>query len=143
MFAPCDGVVTYWEPEQLPNSGFQLGISPSKSPDLQVSMFHLAGNASSFKKGMALSAGQYLANHTGSITDSDIAIRNLSSNILLSYFDFIDSSVQSQFSARCIKDRDMMVISYDNRQLYPLSPCPGGTFNPSAPHVWPDFVVLC
>jgi len=143
MFAPCNGTVAYWQPELLPNSGFQLGLTPTGKPDMMVSMFHLAGNASSYKNGTVLTAGQYLANHTGSITDSDLAVRNLTSNTLLSFFQFIDDSVMELYAQHCVKDRHMMTIPSADRLKYPLSPCPGGVLNTSAPHFWPDTVVLC
>lgn len=142
MFAPADAIVVSWDQEQLPNGGYQLQMSSTIAPEIHINIFHLAGNSSSFSVGQKLFSGQYLSTHIGPITDSDIAVRNMTDNTLLSYFDVMTDSVFTKYQQRGVRSREDMIITFSERQQFPLSPCPNGSFNSTAPHGFPDYFIL-
>ena len=79
--------------------------------------------------GAAVTAGQPLGHHIGSVTTSDIAVRvnTPAGSRLVSYFALMTDELFQTYQRRGIANRDALIITREARDADPLA-CVGGKF---------------
>jgi len=128
IVSPVDGTVCGMTPEGLPHSGIQLCINSSRFPAFHFVIFHV-NPVENLKVGAAVTAGQPLGHHIGSVTTSDIAVRvnTPAGSRLVSYFALMTDELFQTYQRRGIANRDALIITREARDADPLA-CVGGKF---------------
>jgi hypothetical protein len=137
LYSPLDGVINVIRHEW---AGDQFEIGSVQYCDFAVVIFHINTTGRNFVTGQRLSAGDLLGTHIGPQTYSDVAVRQYSSNTLHSYFMAISDAVFERYKQIGVLSRDQMIITAEQRDQDPLTPCPNGTL-PSSGHI-PNWVTF-
>lgn len=126
VYSPVSGKITRVEQEW---AGTKLEIASDNYPAFRFSIFHI-NPSNSYQVNDPVTAGQQLGTHIGSQTMSDISVlvNDLTrQGRLVSYFETLTDAAFTEYSSRGVSARNMMIISKDTRDAFPLV-CSGDTF---------------
>jgi hypothetical protein len=126
IYSPINGTITRLEEEW---AGTKLEIETDSLPAFRISIFHI-NLAISLQLGQKVTVGEYLGNHIGSQTMSDISVivnDPTRQGRMVSYFDIITDNLFKEYSVHGVSDRTQFIISRQERDNYPLT-CNGDTF---------------
>ena len=134
IYSPAEGTVIRIRDEW---AGQQITIEPDNNPEYNIVIFHVVSLPDLLNK--KVKSGEYLGHHIGTQTWSDIAI--FYQDRVISYFEVLNENVIAEFLQHNI-DPHNMIISREQRNQFPLTPCiPGGDFGHLAKvkNTIPDF----
>lgn len=126
VYAPVSGTVTRYEQEW---AGVKIELASKDYPAFRFVLFHVNPNTA-MNIGDAVTEGQWLGNHIGSMTMSDIAVianDPTRQGRMVSYFDVLKDDAFAAFTARGVAGRSDFIISRAERDAHPLT-CMGDQF---------------
>jgi hypothetical protein len=126
IYSPVKGTDTRVEEEW---AGTKIEIESENYPAFRFSIFHIHLIAE-LNAGESITEGQFLGNHIGSQTMSDISVivnDPARQGRMVSYFDVIADEVFEEYSKRGISERKELIISKEERDKNPLI-CNGDSF---------------
>lgn len=126
IYSPVKGVITRAEQEW---AGTKLEIASDDYPAFRFSIFHI-NTAKQYNVDDKVSEGEFLGNHIGSQTYSDISvIVNDPARLgrMVSFFDVMTDGLFTEFSTRGLSSKTDVIITKADRDANPLT-CNGDTF---------------
>ncbi|MEK7263520.1 MAG: hypothetical protein AAB071_03300 [Bacteroidota bacterium] len=128
IYSPVDGVVLNVYPEW---AGNKYLLRAKKYPAFFFEIFHV-NPVIMLQVGDTVFAGEYIGNHVGEQTYSDIAVRvqTPAGMKLVSYFSIMTDTLFNHYKNRGVQNRDAFIISKQARDADTLR-CNGETFQNS------------
>jgi len=126
LYSPVKGKFTRVEQEW---AGTKLEIVSDSMPAFRFSVFHVQP-AAAFTLGQAVEEGEYLGNHIGAMTMSDISVivnDPTRQGRMVSYFELLTDNAFNLLKAYGIHSRQELIITKAERDAHPLS-CSGDVF---------------